>query len=144
MLSIYKVYTVHIVYYSSVLLHSLFCHPSIPPSLEYHYIGGANAEVRGTTWYIHDCTILYYYYYYIIYSATRSNSALHIGQPLIPGRTPYSTLFLRGYTKVDHMYCNILIPMYSGSVQISNSERQYTVHTLYIDNVEITTAVFLQ
>ena len=75
---------------------------------------------------------------------TRSNSALHIGQPLIPARIPYSTLFLRGYTKVDHMYCNILIPMYSGSVQISNSERQYTVHTLYIDNVEITTAVFLQ
>ena len=40
------------------------------------------------------------------------------------------------------MYCNILIPMYSGSVQISNPERQYTVHTLYIDNVEITTTVF--
>ena len=73
---------------------------------------------------------------------TRSNSALYIGQPLIPARTPYSTLFLRGYTKVDHMYCNILIPMYSGSVQINNSERQYTVHTLYTDNVEITTAVF--
>ena len=31
--------------YSSVLLHSLSCHPRIPPSVEYRYIGGANAEV---------------------------------------------------------------------------------------------------
>ena len=51
----------------------------------------------------------------------------------IHARIPSSTLFLSGYTKVDHMYCNILIPTYSGSVQlyiyISNPERQYTVHT---------------
>ena len=76
------------IFYSSVLLQSLFCHPRIPPSVEYHYIGGANVEV-GT-----------------IHIALQGPTQ-HIGQPLVlPVRTPYSTLLLRGCSKAEQIYCN--------------------------------------
>ena len=73
---------------------------------------------------------MYYIYIYTVFHDKVQLCRIYIYLP-IPARMPYSTLFLSGYTKVDHMYCNILT-VYLHIVVLynySNPERQYTVHT---------------